>query len=116
MKTNMDGYCIHCTAYGSLERHHLVPRAHGGGDEAENMIFLCKPCHRRAHAGYGKVQRRVRAAEAISSLIGARRASALSGLDMCIIRHLSRAGKIRSVWTGCGTRYFKTDVLSVGGA
>jgi 5-methylcytosine-specific restriction endonuclease McrA len=25
--------------------HHLTPRSKGGGNETENLIVLCKPCH-----------------------------------------------------------------------
>ena len=29
--------------------HHVQFQAHGGPDEAENLILLCEPCHTRFH-------------------------------------------------------------------
>ena len=29
--------------------HHILPRSKGGGDELDNLILLCKPCHMRRH-------------------------------------------------------------------
>lgn len=34
---------------GQLEVHHIVPVAQGGGDEPENLVTLCKDCHKRRH-------------------------------------------------------------------
>lgn len=35
---------------GYSERHHIVPRCLGGGDEEENLIYLSARCHFIAHA------------------------------------------------------------------
>lgn len=42
-------FCAVCGAAESLEQHHFVPRAVGGGDEDSNMLTLCSRCHGRAH-------------------------------------------------------------------
>ena len=34
---------------GQLEVHHIVPVAKGGGDEPENLVTLCKECHKKRH-------------------------------------------------------------------
>ncbi len=34
-----------------LDCHHVRFRSQGGGDEPENLIGLCRPCHEKAHAG-----------------------------------------------------------------
>ena len=34
---------------GRLEVHHILPVSTGGGDEQENLITLCKECHRKRH-------------------------------------------------------------------
>ncbi len=38
-----------CGATHFLEVHHVVPRAHGGSNKAENLVTLCGRCHRFAH-------------------------------------------------------------------
>lgn len=37
------------TADGELEIHHIKPVSQGGGDEPENLVTLCKCCHRGRH-------------------------------------------------------------------
>jgi len=37
-----------------LEVHHLVPRAHGGSNQPENLVTLCGACHRLWHEGGGR--------------------------------------------------------------
>jgi 5-methylcytosine-specific restriction endonuclease McrA len=32
-----------------LEVHHIKPRNHGGGNQAENLVTLCASCHRLWH-------------------------------------------------------------------
>jgi hypothetical protein len=45
-----------CQMCGARERnaalslHHITPRDEGGGDTAENLITLCRPCHNIAEA------------------------------------------------------------------
>lgn len=43
--------CEACGAAGvKLEAHHRVQREAGGKDTLENLVALCVPCHRAAHA------------------------------------------------------------------
>ena len=50
---NRDKYtCQHCkTKQGTLEVHHIVFRSNGGSDEPDNLITLCRQCHRELHLG-----------------------------------------------------------------
>ena len=34
---------------GNLNVHHIKPVSEGGGDEPENLITLCKNCHKEIH-------------------------------------------------------------------
>jgi hypothetical protein len=38
--------CRLCQATDDLEEHHLIPRRKGGSDRDENLVTLCRPCHR----------------------------------------------------------------------
>jgi hypothetical protein len=40
-----------CTARADLQRHHLIYRSEGGGDEASNRILLCSVHHRLGEHG-----------------------------------------------------------------
>jgi len=40
--------CQHCGERTKLEMHHILPVAKGGTTTAENLLLLCKPCHRVA--------------------------------------------------------------------
>lgn len=35
----------------SLQVHHMLPKANGGGDEFENLILVCASCHTKIHGG-----------------------------------------------------------------
>ena len=50
---NRDKYtCQHCrTKQGALEVHHIIFRSNGGSDEPDNLITLCRNCHRELHSG-----------------------------------------------------------------
>ena len=43
--------CEECLTQGlytpAQEVHHILPLSHGGGNAAENLMALCKPCHSR---------------------------------------------------------------------
>lgn len=43
-----DGYCWICGMSGCTEWHHIVYRSHGGG-EGDNLIEVCRACHRLLH-------------------------------------------------------------------
>lgn len=34
---------------GQLQVHHVIPVSEGGGDEPENLLTLCKNCHKKRH-------------------------------------------------------------------
>ncbi len=42
-----DQKCFRCGVSDGLEVHHVVPRRIGGSDAKENLIPLCKGCHKR---------------------------------------------------------------------
>ena len=48
---NRDKYtCQHCkTKQGILEIHHIIFRSNGGSNEPDNLITLCRKCHRDLH-------------------------------------------------------------------
>lgn len=37
-----------------LERHHIHPRRHGGGDEARNLVTVCPTCHKKLERLYDR--------------------------------------------------------------
>ena len=37
--------------FASREKHHIIPRAVGGSNKAENKIMLCPNCHSLTHKG-----------------------------------------------------------------
>ena len=41
-----------CYRPNGIEAHHIKPRRFGGNDAPENMIALCRPCHRKLHRLY----------------------------------------------------------------
>ena len=43
--------CEACESRHDLTVHHIRQRAHGGGDEAENLAILCERCHKLYHQG-----------------------------------------------------------------
>lgn len=40
--------CEHCHKRGH-SIHHLISKSQGGKDNIENLIWLCQPCHTKAH-------------------------------------------------------------------
>ena len=50
---NRDKYtCQYCkTKQGTLEVHHIIFRSNGGSDEPDNLITLCRNCHKELHLG-----------------------------------------------------------------
>jgi len=41
--------CEGCGTKRAQDVHHLVTRSHGGKDEIENLIGVCRDCHSKAH-------------------------------------------------------------------
>ncbi len=48
-----DGYqCTQCGKKNTrLDAHHIIWKEHGGKDTIQNLITLCKECHRKVHKG-----------------------------------------------------------------
>jgi 5-methylcytosine-specific restriction endonuclease McrA len=42
-------FCESCDSRENLDAHHVIPRSEGGTDDKDNIITLCKPCHRQVH-------------------------------------------------------------------
>ena len=44
--------CILCEACERVacDVHHVVYRSHGGSDDINNLVGLCRECHDKAHA------------------------------------------------------------------
>lgn len=59
--------CAICGSEKNLEKHHLKPLSKGGTEAPENIVFLCKPCHRHK-VDYGFAKRKVSPFENNSSL------------------------------------------------
>jgi len=41
--------CAHCASSHSLQRHHLIPTRFGGRNVRENLLWLCRTCHKKEH-------------------------------------------------------------------
>ncbi|MBM3235817.1 hypothetical protein FJZ31_05915 [Candidatus Poribacteria bacterium] len=52
-----DGYeCTKCKKKNThFDAHHIVWKEHGGKDTIDNLITLCKSCHRKVHQGKKKL-------------------------------------------------------------
>ncbi len=48
-KVERDGGCRNCGST-PVEVAHVVPRSLGGGQSADSVIGLCRPCHEDQHA------------------------------------------------------------------
>lgn len=44
-----DEQCEQCGGTYQLEFDHIVSRARGGGDSADNLQLLCRKCHSKKH-------------------------------------------------------------------
>lgn len=42
------GFCQNCGAAG-CDKHHIELKSHMGEDKVDNLILLCKECHRLMH-------------------------------------------------------------------
>ena len=60
MIRNRDNYtCQHCKNKhkdSNLDVHHIIFRSNGGSDEPENLITLCRTCHKDLHNGKIKLK------------------------------------------------------------
>jgi HNH endonuclease len=51
-------YCGNYSAYDDGEVHHLISRGKGGTDDIDNLVWICKGCHRTRHVRpmFGKAE------------------------------------------------------------
>ena len=49
------GICQICGKTGQTEKHHKKTKGSGGDDTEENLIEVCRKCHRLIHDGKIKV-------------------------------------------------------------
>ena len=45
-----DDYLCRVCGRKANDVHHIIFRSHGGKDEPDNLICLCRQCHEAAHA------------------------------------------------------------------
>lgn len=50
-RTKAEKKCIVFDATEGLHRHHVIQRKDGGTDVAENLVYLCRDCHKDVHEG-----------------------------------------------------------------
>lgn len=51
------GICEICGKKTQTEKHHIKSKGSGGDDTEENLIEVCRICHRKIHDGKIKVRR-----------------------------------------------------------
>lgn len=49
------GICEICHTKGKTEKHHKKTKGSGGDDTEENLIEVCRKCHRLIHDGKIKI-------------------------------------------------------------
>ena len=52
------GICQQCGKYGYTEKHHIKTKGSGGDDIEENLIEVCRICHRLIHDGKIKLEKK----------------------------------------------------------
>lgn len=43
------GHCAQCGTNFDIQAHHKIPLSRGGSNQLDNLILLCKTCHKRTH-------------------------------------------------------------------
>lgn len=47
-----DGYvCQICGSFENVEGHHLLDYQYGGSFKLDNIVTLCRKCHKKVHKG-----------------------------------------------------------------
>ena len=54
---NQGVMCFKCEYSLAVDIHHIIKKSQGGGDNWENLIPLCRPCHDRAHGKNARAER-----------------------------------------------------------
>lgn len=49
--------CRACGSGQNLQIHHILYRSHGGTDDPDNLVLLCRECHQAAHGIGGDISR-----------------------------------------------------------
>ena len=49
------GVCEVCGRKGATEKHHKKSKGSGGDDTEENLIEVCRICHKKIHTGEIKI-------------------------------------------------------------
>jgi len=83
----------------TLEVHHIVPRVAGGTNHPENLITLCRACHRARHDAIGDGYHpyfKVSLAIINDDVVGEERAALLAG-DHPIIDQVNREKELRAL-------------------
>ncbi len=42
--------CIRCGSNTQIEKHHIIHKINGGRDTKDNLVELCRHCHKYQHA------------------------------------------------------------------
>jgi len=42
--------CIRCGGDYKIEKHHIIHRVRGGNNDKDNLVDLCRHCHKYQHA------------------------------------------------------------------
>ncbi|MBM3243106.1 hypothetical protein FJZ31_43155 [Candidatus Poribacteria bacterium] len=71
--------CTQCHKKSNLDAHHIIFRENGGKDSIENLITLCKQCHKKLHKG--KLKLKVEGANGFKDRIAQRTMQGKSYLD-----------------------------------
>ena len=45
----LGGRCFRCETIENLDLHHIKPARFGGKNTEDNLMLLCKSCHRKWH-------------------------------------------------------------------
>ena len=49
-----DRTCQQCGCPDNLIAHHIIPKNVGGEDELNNLVALCRKCHKKVHRSMGQ--------------------------------------------------------------
>lgn len=52
------GICQVCGKRGNTDKHHIKTKGSGGDDIEENLIEVCRVCHRLIHDGKLKIEKK----------------------------------------------------------